>query len=344
MGTVVLFAQLLLAVVFATAAVGKLLDLKGSRRAMADFGVPTSLAPALGTILPFAELAVAILLVPSATARWGALGAFVLLIGFIAGISVALSRGKAPDCHCFGQIHSEPAGKSTLIRNVVLAALALLVIVHGAGTPVDDWVSARSAAELAAVGLGISTAALIGYVLFLRHDRAEYKEAFEVTRHELESVPPGLPVGVPAPHFALPDIDGDMRSMSELLSHGQAALLIFAGPSCGACKAMMPQVGRWQAALEDRLTIAVMTGGEVEANVPWTKEHGVSNVILQDDFDVMGEYRVRATPSAVIVTPDSRIASLPAVGEASIEALVRLALEKDLTDSLTRSGSNGSES
>src|SRR4051812_23759024 len=110
MSTIVLAAQIVLAVVFATAAVGKLLDLKGSRKAMEDFGVPKPLAPFLGTLLPFAELAVAVALIPVPTARWGALVGLVLLTGFIAGIASALRRGKAPDCHCFGQIHSAPAG------------------------------------------------------------------------------------------------------------------------------------------------------------------------------------------------------------------------------------------
>jgi thiol-disulfide isomerase/thioredoxin/uncharacterized membrane protein YphA (DoxX/SURF4 family) len=337
MGTVALAAQFLLAAVFATAAVGKLLDLKGSRRAMADFGVPASIAPTFGTLLPFAELAVAVALVFVPTARWGALGALLLLLGFIAGISVALSRGKQPDCHCFGQIHSKPAGTSTLIRNAVFAAIALIVVVHGAGTAADTWVGDRSAAELVAVGVGILATGLAAYALHLYTDRKEWKEAFEVTRAELESVPPGLPVGVPAPSFALKDVHGAQRSLSGLLETGRPAMLIFAGPRCGACKAMMPQVGRWQASLAERLTIVVMTGGTVEENLPLYEEHGVENVIMQEDYEMMGEYRMRATPSAVIVTPDFRIASLPGVGEASIEALARLALERDL-NALSPSG------
>lgn len=331
MATVALAAQFLLAAVFATAAVGKLLDLKGSRRAMADFGVPGSLAPTLGTLLPLAELAVAVALVFVPTARWGAAGALLLLLAFIAGIASALSRGKQPDCHCFGQIHSKPAGRSTLIRNAVFAAIALVVVIHGAGPAVDGWVADRTAAELVLVALAIVAGALAMYAMHLYVDRNEWKEAFEVTRAELEGVPPGLPVGVPAPGFALPDVQGQVHTLASLVEHGRPALLIFAGPRCGACKAMMPQVGRWQAALNERLTIAVLTGGTVEENLPLYAEHGVDNVILQEDYELMGEYRVRATPSAVIVTPDFHVASLPAVGEASIEALMRLALERDLT-------------
>ncbi len=51
----------------------------------------------------------------------GRAAALLLLLAFAGGVARAMSRGQAPDCHCFGQIHSEPAGPSTLIRNAVLA-------------------------------------------------------------------------------------------------------------------------------------------------------------------------------------------------------------------------------
>jgi hypothetical protein len=72
-GTFALGVQVLLAAVFATAGAAKLLDQAGSRRALIGFGVPKSLAPALGGALPIAEIAVALSLVPRPSARWGTL-------------------------------------------------------------------------------------------------------------------------------------------------------------------------------------------------------------------------------------------------------------------------------
>src|SRR5436190_9813873 len=117
MDTVVVLSRIVLAVVFATAGVGKLLDLEGSRRAVRDFGVPDGLANAAGLLLPIVELAVAVGLIFAPTAQWAGAAALLLLLLFIGGITNALRHGVAPDCHCFGQIHSEPAGKGTLIRN-----------------------------------------------------------------------------------------------------------------------------------------------------------------------------------------------------------------------------------
>ena len=124
----VLLARVLLAAVFAIAGLAKLADLKGSRQALRDFGVPAPLAPVLGTLLPLTELAVALALLPPRTAWWGAVGALVLLLVFVAGICYNLARGRRPSCHCFGQLHSAPVGWFTLTRNLVLAGVAGCVV------------------------------------------------------------------------------------------------------------------------------------------------------------------------------------------------------------------------
>ena len=114
MSVVVLLARLVLAVVFLVAGIAKLADLAGSRQALRDFGVPAKLSTPFGVLLPLAELAVAVALLPAASAWWGALGALALLLVFVAGISYALLRGRTPECHCFGQLHSAPVGLPTL--------------------------------------------------------------------------------------------------------------------------------------------------------------------------------------------------------------------------------------
>ena len=116
----------------------------------------------MGIGLPLAELAVAVLLLPEATAWWGALGALALLLLFCLAIGVNLARGRQPDCHCFGQLHSEPAGPSTLLRNGALAAVALLVVVAGvddAGPGALEWIGELDAAE--AIALGASAVAIL---------------------------------------------------------------------------------------------------------------------------------------------------------------------------------------
>src|ERR671911_207053 len=131
MDAALLIARLVLGAVFTLAGVAKLSDLKGSRQAIIEFGVPSAIAAPLGLLLPLAELVVAATLLPASTAWWGAMGALSLLSVFVVGISINLAHGRKPDCHCFGQLHSAPAGWKTLARNGVLAALASLLVWQG---------------------------------------------------------------------------------------------------------------------------------------------------------------------------------------------------------------------
>ena len=131
MALVLLAARIVLAAVFVVAGLAKLADRPGSRQALIDFGLSSRLATLLGTLLPLAELAVAVALLPLGSAWYGALGALALLILFVAGIGANLARGRRPDCHCFGQLHSEPVGWPTLARNGALAALAGFVVWQG---------------------------------------------------------------------------------------------------------------------------------------------------------------------------------------------------------------------
>src|SRR5215831_20007458 len=101
---VVLSGRLLLCLVFLVAGFGKLQDRAGSRQLMIDFGLPRALGGPLAVALPILEIAVAIALLPSPLAWFGAWGALALLALFIAGIGVALLRGRKPDCHCFGKL------------------------------------------------------------------------------------------------------------------------------------------------------------------------------------------------------------------------------------------------
>jgi uncharacterized membrane protein YphA (DoxX/SURF4 family) len=129
MDEVRLVVRLILAGVFAVAGAAKLADLQGSRAAVAGFGVPERLVGPVAILLPMAELAAAALLIPAATASAGATVALVLLFALSLGVAVGIARGRTPDCHCLGQLHSEPTGPRTLGRNFGLALVATLVVV-----------------------------------------------------------------------------------------------------------------------------------------------------------------------------------------------------------------------
>jgi methylamine dehydrogenase accessory protein MauD len=300
---------LLLAIVFAVAGVAKLADRAGTRQAVVDFGVPAALAAPLGILLPLAELAVAAALVPATTAWWGAVGALVLLLLFAVAIGANLARGRKPNCRCFGQLDSAPAGWSTLARNAVLAAPAAFVVWQGREENVDPsavgWVGALSAVQV----LGVFAAGLVVGLLAARW------------RNEAQQMA-GLPVGTPAPGFNLPDLEGEEVTLDSLRSPGNPVLLLFTEPGCEYCRELLPEVGRWQGKLADELTIALISCDDPEVNRTMSNQHGLSRVLLEDDYEVSEVYRVSGTPSAVLVEPDGTIGSFLAESAEEIEALV----------------------
>ncbi|CAA9542834.1 MAG: hypothetical protein AVDCRST_MAG49-1038 [uncultured Thermomicrobiales bacterium] len=345
MDTALLLARLLLAAVFGVAGVAKLLDRAGSSQAMRDFGVPARFAGPLGVLLPVAELVVAVALLPTGLAWWGGLGAFALLVAFVAGIGANLARGRMPDCHCFGQLHSAPAGWPTLARNAGLALVALFIVGFGAddaGSSLVGWLGDLSGGErlaVAAGAVGFAVLAAQGWLLvqllrqqgrlLLRLDALEDGTAAVGAPASRASAgasagaaPSGLPVGSPAPAFGLEHVDGETVTLDAMRGVGKPVLLVFSDPNCLACNTLLPDIGNWQRTQGHVVTTALISRGPAEANRAKAAEHGVAGVLLQRDREVARSYRVDRTPSAVLVNADGTIGSPVAGG---VEAVRRLA-------------------
>jgi len=130
----VLIVRIALAAVFLAAALSKLASFRRTRVRVRLFGVPEALARPTAIALPVLELVIVALLVPDATARAGGLLAAVALVAFAAAVARLMVRGEAPDCNCFGLLHSSRVGPAMLVRNLVLAALGAVVAATGPGT------------------------------------------------------------------------------------------------------------------------------------------------------------------------------------------------------------------
>jgi uncharacterized membrane protein YphA (DoxX/SURF4 family) len=126
-----LVCRILLAIVFVGSAVGKLQDLDDSRQMMVDFGLPYAAARPIGTVLPGIELAVALALVVGPVSRWGAWAALGLMGAFTLAVGLNMAVGRRPDCRCFGSLHVATIGWRVLTRNLLLMALAAVVLLKG---------------------------------------------------------------------------------------------------------------------------------------------------------------------------------------------------------------------
>jgi peroxiredoxin len=322
----VLAARLLLAGVLAVAAVAKLADLRGSERAAADCGVPEALAPAVGLGLPLAELAVAVLLLPSATAFAGAVGAVALLALFSAAIAVSLRRGRAPDCHCFGQLHSAPAGPSSLARNAVLAAIAAFAIagtLSGSATSAVAWIGDLDATERAIAGAAVAllTAGAVAFLLLLR-SYGQLLLRVEVLEHGERG--PQLPRR--APDFTATTTEGTEVALHDLLAPGVPLMLIFASPDCTPCDALLPDVAVWQSEHAGRIRLAVASSGDAEDVRAEAEELELDDVLVDEGSELYRAFHANGTPSAVLIGPDGAIASSMASGPDRIKALLAAAV------------------
>lgn len=332
-------ARVVLVIAFAVAAVLKLVDRSGFRRAVVDFGAPARLAAPLAWIVPALELAVAVLLVPGATARWAAAGALALLIVFTAAIAVALARGRRPECHCFGSRGSDGVGRGTLARNAGLIALGAVAVAVAPGAERSlpaafDGVSAEAAMAAGLVVLGallVATAWLCRLLLLqngrllLRLDDLERggSAAARGSRAPGAPAPPAAPaVGHPAPSFAAYDLDGERVGLETLLAHGRPVALLFTDPDCAACAPLLPRVARLQAQRDGELLIAVVSRGGVARTRRERERHGLAHVLLQADDALPLSYGAAGVPSAVLLDAGGRIASAVAMGPDAVERLL----------------------
>jgi thiol-disulfide isomerase/thioredoxin len=273
------------------------------------------------------------------------------LLIFVAGIGYNLARGRTPDCHCFGQLHSAPAGWSTLIRNLVLAALAALVVLVGPSTVAFDlgnWLGTLAPPQrIELIGGLVVLVMLIGIFwlvwqvlrqqgrLLLRLEAVEARLAEAGLGVQAGSAAQlGLEIGQLAPSFRLTSVQGETLGLSDLLARGKPVLLLFANPGCGPCAALLPEVGRWQRDYVNKLTVAVISQGSLETNRGKFKAHGITQVLLQQEREVQSAYQVTGTPSAVLIGADGNIASRLAQGADAIRGLVASAISLPVLRSL----------
>lgn len=296
-------ATLLLAAVLAVSGAAKLIDLGGSAAALRGFGVPERLAPAAALALPLAELAIAAALLVPATTRAGAAAALALFAGMAVVVGVTLARGRRPDCGCFGKLHSQPIGRSTLARTVGLAAIAAFVALGGTR-------------HLGALSLlAAATVVHVSLTLHLLHQNGRLLERVRALEAHEPPAPVRLGVGSAAPAFALQDASGRFHTLDDLLVPGLPVVLAFSDPECADCADLPVRLARLQERLHGELAIALVTRG-----VP--ADEAFEPTLYQEEIEVARAYGVTAVPTALVIAPDGRIAGEPAVGEAAIDELL----------------------
>lgn len=316
----IVLLRVALSAVFGIAGVTKLLDQRGTRDAVKNFGAPEAMAPALSLVLPITELTIAAGLLFTGTAGASALAALLVLGLFVVAISVNLARGRTHDCHCFGQLYSRPLGWPTLARNLVFALGAGIVLWVAYTRPSASVVTAL--AQLGSFQRLLLTGALAIVVVILIYLHRRQKHLLAKT----STAPKGLPLDSVAPQFELAAYAGGTSSLTQLLAYGKPLLLIFTNPTCGPCVVLFEEVKEWQESHSEQLTIALISFGTIKENFVNVARNGLGQVLLQQEREVAEKYGANVTPTAVVVNTSGRIASPLAAGADEIRKLLSTVL------------------
>lgn len=341
-----LLSRLFLFGVFALAGVAKLLDLEGSEKAVKGFGIPDNLAKTAAFVLPVGEILIALMLLARTTAWIGAILALLLLLLFIGGMIFQIAKGNAPDCHCFGQIHSEPVGKSSLIRNIGFAILALFLVGQGRdnqGLGLSQF-SDNMLQAVFLLGILVLLAVAVFYLKKIFEQQVQIQRRIEVLelvsrdgsqveREGAGSPAESLPIGAPFPEFELADTDGKRVRFSDYRKTAKPILFMFVSPDCGPCNALYPEVKEWREASDDKFQIVLVSSGSISANAE--KFSNETGVLLQEKRELAEQVKARWTPTAIYVNANGRIASHPAAGDTAIRELVEKLQTEDLENEHT---------
>jgi uncharacterized membrane protein YphA (DoxX/SURF4 family) len=141
-----LAARLVLAIVLGLAGLAKLRDLTAAGRTVALYRIgPAGLAPLIGGVLPFIEVALAVLLLAGLAVRAAAAATAGLLVVYVAAITSVWVRGMSIDCGCFGGGGAVSTGSAhgyavDIMRDLVLVGVAGFLVLGPADRfAVDHW-------------------------------------------------------------------------------------------------------------------------------------------------------------------------------------------------------------
>lgn len=143
--------RFLLGGVLLIAGAAKARDLPAFASAVDAFGlVPERWTKGIAVAVPVSELLLGGLLMLGFLSGLAATAAAVLLIGFTVGIAISLVRGTDAPCGCFGADAAQPLDRSSVLRNLLLLAASVPVLL-GAGTVrvASDWADYLAAALVA---------------------------------------------------------------------------------------------------------------------------------------------------------------------------------------------------
>jgi len=170
---------------------------------------------------------------------------------------------------------------------------------------------------------------------FFEGKRAERGESGDVP-HGAEMQ--GLPVGTPAPDFALQTLEGAERTLADY--KGKPFVLAFFSDTCGYCKTMAPVIGQID---KKGRQLVLISHGDKESHEQMAAENKWhSDVLIEPEYDLMSAYMAMGTPAGYLIDDQGRIASPIALGADPVLDLLKAdPMEPAEEEELVETGDDG---
>ncbi len=304
-------ATVLVAACFIVSGAAKVRNVRATAETFQALQVPSPIdRPWVHRSYPWVELFLGVALLVAPTWAWWpvAIIAALMLATLTVLVASALGRGDAVSCNCFGS--RQPITRRTLIRNALLLAISLVLVVNSADAP-----SPILSAVPAHISLVVSAVLAVGATIVLT----------ALSQGGERSLPRGARTSTAEP-LAIPDLrlidsNGDAVELRSLAREG-AALIVFVKHGCGPCEAIV-----------NRLHDGEKLGGRVLVRLVERlspQESTAERPRLWDDgADVVRMLGLKYAPSALLLASDGTIPSNPVYGADEIMRLVE-AIETEL--------------
>lgn len=319
--------------------------------ALREFGVPDTFARRLAPALPAAELGIAMLLLAPRLAWAGAVLATMLLGLVSVLVGATLLTGKRPSCNCYGQVRAAPISWGTAWRNVLFTLCAGYLLSAGQGRldrglllEIRDTMFESGAAAgawlLAGAIVIMCVWLLLNLVrqqgrLLLKIDNLEQRlDANGIPTAEQLMPATTLNPGSAAPLFQGITLAGAALDLRALLQDGRDLLLVFISADCAPCKDLLSDLLFWRNTHQPADKLVLVSSGSREANLGKLGGLIGNDALLQTGHEINDLFGVIATPSALRIGRDGRIAAPLAVGQERIMALLVAGAPASVTDEL----------
>jgi hypothetical protein len=307
----VVAAFLLLAAVLLVSGVAKAADRRATEDAFTALRVPVVPPPLGARLLPYAEIALAALLIvlPAPLLAAAAALALLLFLAYWLLIARALTFDPPPTCACFGGLGGHRVTPATLLRNTILVGLAVVALVSAVrGGDMLGGLAGLSSTDLA--WLAVLTVAMLLAGLVARTDAASAS---------LPEGPDGEYLRLPIPYGVVEDAEGRRHTLLELAA-ARARLLLMLSPGCGPCGRVAARIDEWSRALDG--VVAVHPVYEIPVRGLPELDHSRESTLHQPERNVSRVLGDGSTPAAVLLGADGLLAGGPVHGEEPIAELV----------------------